>query len=390
LLVVFLAELPAQGQDHELRGLQLAEPADVRPYGNWAQPKTGFFFDFEGIFWTISPPKVTTVGFPGLTREVFTGPTTAFETTETNTMETNFRAKWKQGDRIQLGYQGEHHGWLVETIETNTQTQHLAGQHVSVVFDDPVNAAGNQLLTGNVGTDINGNIVIANVPINFYTLQTTNRTALQGVEAAYVYRAHQLHRGATLEWMLGARYFYLYDDFQAVGYGGFQGPTPTLASTQFDSQWDNTVRNRVVGPQLGLRYVHPVGRCSLSAEGRFMAGLNAQAVHLTGGLAASLTNPPNTALLQPELMRATAFDHSANFYEFAPLAELRVEAHVQITRLIQAKVGWTGFWMNGIGRASNMIEYTVPDLQITKGIGFHGYRQDLFVQGLTLGIELNR
>ena len=64
LLLLVLSGLPALGQDQELGGMQLFEPADPRPYGNWAQPNTGFFLDFDGVFWHISPPDKTTIGRP--------------------------------------------------------------------------------------------------------------------------------------------------------------------------------------------------------------------------------------------------------------------------------------------------------------------------------------
>jgi hypothetical protein len=396
LALVVLAGLPALAQDYEVRGMQPFEPSDVRPYGNWAKPNEGFFLSFEGIYWSISAPEKTTVGFPGLTRQVFTGPSTLFETTERNTLDTDYRAKWKQGDRIELGFIGEHHGWLVTTLELNQQTQHLAADNVPIVFADPVfGQPPHSLLEGNVGIDpVTGATVIANVPVVFDHVSTRNITKLEGVELAYLYRPAQLHRGGNLEFLMGARYVYLRDDFSVVA-RSFSNNTADVRDNPnqnalADSFWDNEVKNQIVGPEIGLRWSKPIGRFSLSSEGRFMAGLNSQSVRQNGELASLLTTPPNTGLLQPLLMRATSFDHKATFYEFTPLIELRVEGHVQITRLISAKAGWTGMWMDGIARASDMVDYTVPSMGITKGIGVDGNKQNVFVQGLTLGIELNR
>ena len=128
LLFVMMTGLTAFGQDHELQGMQLFEPSDVRPYGNWAQPKEGFFFNFDGIFWYMTAPKKTSIGDPSLTPTVYYGPEESDSITEFNSMDTGrLRAKWKQGDRIELGYVNGHHGWMISTMELNRQTEHLAG-----------------------------------------------------------------------------------------------------------------------------------------------------------------------------------------------------------------------------------------------------------------------
>lgn len=392
LLLVVLAGRPAVGQDHELRGMQLFEPTDVRPYGNWAQPRTGFFLTFDGIYWHISPPDKTTIGFPGLTHQVLTDvpaspdqpDVQAVQTTEQNSLTTNFRAKWKQGDRFELGYVGEHHGWLITTLDTARQTQWNAAQHAAIVFADPT-FNGHSLLETVYGSE-NGITTVTGDPLRspviFDQVSVANRTKFSGVEAAYLYRQHQLHHGGTIEWLLGARYFQLDDNFTVNAFGG------NLA----DSFWENEVKNRIVGPEIGLRYYKPFGRFALSSEGRFTAGVNTQSVHLNGILGSTLTEAP-TDDLAPRLMRATGFNHTANFYEFTPLAEFRIEAHMQLTRLISAKVGWNAMYMDGIARASNMINYAVGSpngpMPITTEIG-EGNRQDVFVHGLTLGIEINR
>ena len=74
-LLVVSAGITAHGQDHELAGMDLFEPADIRPYDNWAEPKQGLFFTFDGLYWHISPPAKTSIGDPTLTPTVFVGPT---------------------------------------------------------------------------------------------------------------------------------------------------------------------------------------------------------------------------------------------------------------------------------------------------------------------------
>jgi hypothetical protein len=378
LLLVVLTGLPAFGQDHELQGMQLFEEADVRPYGNWAHPREGFFLTFDGIYWHISAPDKTTIGAPHLTRLVFLGVQDLDEVVQSNTLDTGeFRNKWKQGDRIELGYVSGHHGFMVDTFELNGQTMMIGQSNVPVVFNDPAfGPRGQTYLEGIVGNI--GNVgLIAPIPVVFSSVQATNKLKIQGVEAMYMYRPHQLHLGGNVEFFLGGRYLRLDDDFFVFAAGG------ALA----DSNWDIDVKNNIFGPQAGVRWYRPFGRFALSTEGRFMAGVNAQNARQTGMLG-SFLQAPNNSFFLPRLMNATGFDNTQHFYEFSPLAEFRVEGHVQITRNISAKAGFTCIWMDGVARASDMIDYTVPSLGITTARNAN--RQELLMYGLNLGLELAR
>ena len=81
-----------------------------------------------------------------------------------------------------------------------------------------------------------------------------------------------------------------------------------------------------------------------------------------------------------------SFASSDHQTEFTPLVEFRVEGHVQLTRLISFKVGWTGIFMDSIARAADMVNYTVP----TMGINTDSNQQTVFMQGVNVGVELNR
>jgi len=206
---------------------------------------------------------------------VYYGPTTNDEVNEGNNFDTgNFRAKQTGGDRIELGYTGEHNGFLVDSFELNGQTQHIYGQNVSVVFIDPgFGPQGtNHLLQGDVG-----NGVTANVPVNFATMSLLNRTQTDGVEFLYTYRQHLTHHGGQIQWMVGARYLRFDDEFGVDATGG------NLA----DSAWDTMAKNRLWGPEIGVRWLKQFGRVSLSSEGRFMAGINNQSIHQYGEMPAN-------------------------------------------------------------------------------------------------------
>ena len=85
-------------------------------------------------------------------------------------------------------------------------------------------------------------------------------------------------------------------------------------------------------------------------------------------------------------MGPTAFTNSATEEEWSPAAELRVAIKYNVTRSMALSVGWTGMWMDGIGRASNAVLYRVPNM----GITLDRNNQDLFINGVTAGVEFNR
>ncbi len=136
-----------------------------------------------------------------------------------------------------------------------------------------------------------------------------------------------------------------------------------------------------------MRYYQPYGRFGISAEGRFTAGINAQSVNQDGILASGLVAGQNVAP-QPLLMGATGFNHSTHWVEFSPIIELRVEAHMQLTNMIAVKAGYTGIFINNVVRAADMVNYTVPDMGITRDL--QGNLQTVYMQGLNLSIEFNR
>ena len=56
--------------------------------------------------------------------------------------------------------------------------------------------------------------------------------------------------------------------------------------------------------------------------------------------------------------------------------------------MITVKAGYTGIFMNNVARAADMIDYTVPNMGITRDL--NGNLQNVYIQGLNLGIEVNR
>lgn len=380
-------------------------PADLSTYGDGQTPNEGFFFTFDVLHWSISAPEKTAIGSPGLTRTVFEGSTVR---EETNSLDTGgYDAEFTDGQRFELGYVNGHHGWLFSAYKLTSQNQRITRGNVDVVFDDPpFGPFGLTRLEGFVDVngdgfddDLNFNLVfgrdgrdttvppdgepdtpaptdigdIVFLPSRFDELQARNRTQFWSTEALYLLRTHQLHRGGYLEFTIGARYLNFRDQFDVLGFGGILD----------HSQWNTDAQNDIIGPQLGVRWARRNGRFGLSAEGRYMAGFNFQSIYQQGSLATnSFPGPANF----PLSFGPTSFDHSVDSQVYSNFIELRLEASYQLTRALTLRIGWDGMYMDGIARASNMVNYTLPNM----GILALANQQDVFVHGLTAGIEINR
>jgi len=286
---------------------------------------------------------------------------------------------WKWGDRTELGYIEDHHGFMFTALSTQSQTQEEAALNAFVVFNDPAFGPTGQhfldtQLAASSGTTA---AVVGETPVNFGLVYVQQKTRLQGVEGLYIYRMDQLHLGGQLEFTAGARYFELKDQFWVSAFGG----------NLTDSYWNTKSHNEIGGPEIGVRYFQPIGRFAFIIESRFTAGINAQNIDQDGLLAQGLTAGANTPP-QPTLMNATSFTNSAHYLEFSPIIELRAEARAQLTNMISLKAGWTGIFVNNFARASDMVNYTVPNMGITTNLS--GNLQSVFITGLNLGVEFNR
>ena len=377
LLLVLLSGLSAFGQEgvRDLPATQLFDPADVRPYGDWEAPKDGFYFDFDGLWWTISAPKKTLVGQPG-TVFVFTGPTQDDQYPETSNLDTGlFRAKQTGGDRIEFGYTDEHHGFLFSAYELNCQTQVIDEENVNMVFADP--GFGNNLhfLDGIVG-QVGGVNVIERVPVNFSEVTLVNHTYTNGVELLYTYRQHLTHNGGQIQWMMGARYVRFDDEFLVDANGG------NLAN----SEWDTSVKNRIYGPEVGVRWSREFGRFALSSEGRFMAGINDQTIQQYGTYRqfADWHDGQSRAAAAAAACDGVGSIRPRNGVHPVGRVAVRGARGIDQADLVQGRLD--GMFMDNIGRASDMVDYTMPAL----GILTANNKQMVFMQGINVGIELNR
>lgn len=366
-----LVVLPGASAFAQVQDMQLFRPAEISSYGGGARPNEGFFFVFDGLSWALAKPEATTIGFKNLTRNVYYAPDVMV--VQKNTHDTGgLKGEFTEGNRIQFGHMAGHWGWTVESLVLKNQNQTLMASAVDMVFSDPpFGPGGSQLLEGYVDEDLT---ILENLPVTFDDVFIRNRLEMWGVEWMCTYRTHPTHQGGLWELSLGVRYLELDEEFTVDGLGGILN----------ESIWSTEAENHLIGPQAGVRWFRKCGRWSFSTEGRFFAGFNGQNIHQRGTLGTDLVPPGGQNL--PLAMAATSFSHTNHVNEWSPAADVRVDLKYQLTRAVSLRAGWSGMWMDGIARASNLINYEVS----TMGIEMAHNRQDIFVHGPSFGIEVNR
>jgi len=411
---------PAEG----LRDLQFFAPANVSTYGGPRTANEGFFFTFDHLLWSISRPEVTTIGQPSEAgREVWYGPLPEDTATQNNTHDTSiFSSEFVSGQRYGAGYIYGHQGLLLSIWRLNHQTQDVATSHMDMVFDD--REWGGPLdykhLDGYVD---DAKTIIRALPVTFASANIRNRAETWSVELNYLLRSNMMHSGGYFELFLGARYLEFNDEFTIHAYGnpvavnisgetvsdiilapdpgeGAGGVNHIYVGTLANSNWYQDAQNHIVGPQIGARWFKYYGRWMLSSEGRFFAGFNRQNLYQTGEVGSELN--PNGGLLNPPALpghvpeahvplalEATQFTHEAIENEWSPGVELRLDLEWQWTRYVSLGAGWSGMWMDGIARASNLINYEFGTSDMM-GILTENNRQSVFMHGVNFRLTVNR
>jgi hypothetical protein len=385
-LLILLMSTSAIGQG--LEGMQLFAPAEVSSYGRGTQPNEGFFFVYDLLDWTISTPRVTTIGKEGLTRFAYVGPDiTQDEIVQHNTLDTGgLQSDFDLGNRFEFGRVGDNHGWMVSLYQLRERSQSVPAYDVDMVFAE-VTSETNVPYKPLDGRFTSGaTTVLLGLPVNFSNVLLRNDTSSWGIEFDYVGRSDQLHNGGFFEWFIGPRYLEFDDTFLVNAQG---------SQTLGNSYWITEAQNHIIAGQIGARLFKKQGRWRISTEGRALAGLNCQNVHQTGELG-GLPGDPNQIVpgvvdsFQPFYMGPSLVNHTAFIREFTPGIELRLEAHYQITRSVDFRAGWTGLWLNNIARGSETIDYTLGPDQTYMGILRDHNRDNVFLNGLTIGIDINR
>ena len=421
-LLIFLMGAAASAQG--LRDMQIFATADQSRYGGGHRPNEGYFFAFDGLVWSIGSPDATDVGRNDLTRNVvyvpedgFTDPPTAGRpypvTVESSSLSTGaFENEFTGGNRYDFGYMTGHHGWMFSAFYLQDINQEIYGSNASVVLQDaplglPIPVLGPDggvsAITGRLdgyyyydddltdGDDSSG----GPLPVRFDELTVRNTVEMWNVEWDYIYRFHPGHHSGILEMRAGVRYLEFNEIFgvEGIGYEDDTATATVPSGILNDSLWTTWADNHIIGGQIGLRWFRRQNRWTWEVESRFFAGYNAQSINQRATIASRLqqyqTAPPTPGV--PVKMSGTVrSDSEFNIGVFSPNAEFRVNLKYQLTRSVTCRVGWTGLWLNGIARPSNMVDYSLNADGSIFGILEQNNQQSVFINGISFGIDLNR
>jgi len=234
--------------------------------------------------------------------------------------------------------------------------------------------------SGDIGDDeVTGNGVdfgdLHEFNIRFDTLLVRNNTQTRGVEVMKTHVLSNRHLQSTRQgnrWELayGVRFLRMTDDFLFRGDGDLLGLTQVNMSTE----------NQIVGPQVRAKWSTQRGRWNASVDGRFVFGYNVQDLDQTGDIGQNLLPGGLNSLLHGQ---PTTFSYSRQANDFSPLVELRAETSYQISRAIALNLGYTAIFVDNITRASQVVEYSLPNMGILPA-----GQQELFINGVNFGFDV--
>lgn len=402
--------------------VQIFSPGDFSTYGSGPSRNQGWFGSWEALRWGTSVPKRTTIGNQNFSNVIIASSGNQFDVPtfiqQPNTLDTGMLGTgYEAGYRWEGGFVNGDVGWLFSAFQLYANNQRFLFNKVGVNFDpgfsvggpygpmsvlrgfadnnhdgfdDDINLNGHfgrdgmDFFTGASGlpppdgipettgfpADLND---IVTLGVFFNQLSIVQHTEIWGTEFSRMWRVGPTIFGGNWDIIGGIRYFKFDETFRIN----------TTGSILNHSFWHTRGNNNLVGPQIGLRGMWNTGRLTMSMEGRFLAAANIQQLTQRGEIGSG-TDPTlvgNSLTLVP-----TDFYHASRQIEFSPLGEMRVGASWNVFRSVALNLGWTGIITNGIARPSKMVNYVLPDL----GIRTHSNRQDVFIQGLTLGVQINK
>jgi hypothetical protein len=294
------------------------------------------------------------------------------------------------GQRYEFGRVENNNGWICSILRLDRAINGFEAYNSGVVLYDPVDpSTGYSRLYGFIGDGIItipttsprdpnaidfSETVLGNLPLVFDSMTVRTISDIWGVELSYLRRTMTFHNGGNLEFTFGARYLEFNEDFDVSTSGGVLND---------NTYWNTHGQNHIIGPQFGARYNKQVGRWGVSADGRFTAGYNRQNISQDGNFGYTGATTSN---MHPIAWPGQSFSSHVCFDEFSPLMELRLDLHYVLTRAINLRVGWTGFWAGGVVRPANVVEDQLPAM----GIDASDNKENLFVNGVNFGIEFNR
>jgi hypothetical protein len=323
--------------------------------------------------------------------------------TEYNGFQTGvFGDLWYDTQDTTIGYMEKDQGWFVRTFNIAGHVRTVVRSDVGVVFADPQglligfydldgdgldDSFDGDLNFGRDGGPIDaGDLVQQGVA--FGELQVRQRTHdIWTIEANHVARLPREFCGAYWEPFCGLRFMVWDESFNVEGLGGVIG----------DSFWNTKVENRIIGPQVGLRWFRTDGRWTFSTESRAMLMFNFETVDQTYSFGSRLSQnigrgtDPSTAGSQFIRSRFDRFVpregvNTEHACEIGALVELSAQSSFALTRYLNLEFGVRGMCIDGLGRPPAMVTYTFPTL----GINMDNNHQRVLALGGFVGLSLNR
>ncbi len=390
---------------------QLFAPPEEQSQDNYFKGNYGPFFRYERFYYSIHQPGTTTIGSSDAAALGTSENTTGF-----------IKANFVWGNRFELGYvEDDNYGWDTVIIKSNNQFNSLkSNQPTNVAFTNERIIAG------------------VSIPTLFAPLEADNLTRFVGVDLLKTFRYEPGHNGGLWNIGLGAKFFQLHDRFTVSGttvqqtqiattpVPGFPITSTSLTGTTTTTAIDTTtttvdsapnfvstgVDNNMVGPEIKLQWEDKKGRWTFGSEFRFAPTANFQTIKQQGATGSgfssttirttttvnttNLSPPTITTLVQNQLINqvssvvpagqaTNSFSHSLNQVSFAPMGELRLDTAFQLTKAASIRVGYTGMLMSGISRASQRVDYTLPDMGILPG----PKNQHTYINGVNVGFDIN-
>ena len=471
LLASVMLVLALTTQVFASQGFRPWAPYQHDRFGGGTRRAEGIYGTIEGVYYTFAPVKNIVIGdtSPATNgyRETYTGDAVLNQTNTINT--NNLGVVSGMGTRAEIGNFRGHHGWSIAGYSVLDMTCSMEHPNGSVVINDRndttvfsiigANVFYNKILNGvswdqfyetpfdgerltgvsnyyarslwgwfvapwvNNGTDNSNTIwvgTLAPLPINFENAKVTSKMDHWVVEALYTYRCHPSRFG-NLDLFGGVRYMEIDDSLNFYGEGlpwkGVEEDVDTgeLTGTVFaigsvlgDSDWRFKAQNHIVAPQIGARISRTNDRWTLSAEGKFMAGLNQQNLRSQGSFG-SYYEKINTDIFPTELLSETgraygiypwtpigalygtrSFDHSAIRHAFSPGVEVKINANWQLTNAVGINFGVTGMWVDEIARGAYINDYSIDRTGKFFGLNDDGYTNSALMYGINFGLTVNR
>jgi hypothetical protein len=363
--------------------------------------KEGFYGYFQMGKMLVQSPDRATIGATDITRSAFYG--TIGSMIEYNSFETGILGDVAHPTQdTTIGFMEKDQGWFVRWLDLYGRNQRWVRSDVGVIFNDPQglligfydldgdgvdDSFDGDLNFGRDGGPIDAGDLVQQGVV-FGTMQVHLRThQFWTVEANHTTRLDREICGAYWEPFCGLRFLAFDESFDVEGKGGVIG----------NSFWNTKVENRVVGPQVGLRWFRTDGRWTFSTESRAMLAFNFETVDQNYSFGSRLSQnigrgtDPSTAGQQFIRSRFDRFvpregintDHAM---EIGALVELTAQSSFALTRCLSLDFGIRGMAIDGLGRPPSMINYTFP----TMGINIDNNHQRVFMAGGFFGLSLNR